>query len=136
MCLTKICKKNVVLKKDMVVKKVVGKNHDGSLFFGVIAKIYIDIKCKQKIQKGLNKADLQRKVVDDTYKNGKYRSYTSGFHCYLDKKSDKEIYKRWALNHYHTEKIVKFTIPAGTKVTVGIEDHHGSTVIVTPELIY
>lgn len=135
MCLTKICKKDVVLKKDMIVKKVVDTDEEGNLYFGTIVSTDLkDSNKKQLVQFGLNTPNVQEVIAVFRPNNTSY--YISGFHCYLDKKSDKEIYKMWYLSQHHTEKIVEFTIPAGTKVTVGNEGHHGSTVIVTQLLKY
>jgi len=119
MCLDKVTKREVVLKKDLIVKKIVGIRKNNNLYFGELTDKRIQVK------KGINKAVIKQIKYNHYYYNSGYHCYyNSGYHCYLK--------KYWYKNEFRV--IRTFIIPKGTKVLYGKQN--GLTVIVTPILIY
>jgi len=124
MCLDKITRKNVTLKKDTTVWKIMGYNEKSRHYYHGYF-----ICRKEKVKKGINKVEhiieLEIPMRD---------KYISGYHCFLNER-DANKFNIFSTNR---AKIRKFVIPKGTKVTLGLQiDHHYDNlkVIVTPILI-
>ena len=80
MCLDKVTKREVVLKKDLIVKKIVGIRKNNNLYFGELTDKRIQVK------KGINKAVIKQIKYNHYYYNSGYHCYyNSGYHCYLKK---------------------------------------------------
>lgn len=126
MCLRTITQKESLVTEDTPIWKVVKKCYDGNTLDSSYYEFGIWNYQPHKVKRGINKA---RVSTISSYINGEY---DSGYHCFICKE-DTNFYRNCHFNKY-TYSILKFWIPKGTKITIGVDASMFET-IVSPILL-